>query len=97
MKLVLNPAGEFLMGRSEENIAELRAKADRDLNQMFNEMQTQRSALSDGVAMKRALAELNSESKVPCRLDPTPNALAAVKKLEHEGTARTERTCEQSP
>jgi hypothetical protein len=54
------------------------------LREMFNTMRKQYSALAEDSVVKHTLADLNSTGKVIYRLGPTPSALAASKKLEHE-------------
>ena len=54
------------------------------LREMFNKMRKQYSALAEDNVVKRTLGELNSQGKITYRLGPTPSALSASKKLEHE-------------
>ena len=54
------------------------------LREMFNTLRKQYSALAEDSVVKRMLGDLNREGKITYHLGPTPSALSASKKLEHE-------------
>ena len=67
-----------------DSAVELFAQQCHKLREMFDTMRKQYSALAKDSAVKRTLADLNREGNVTYRLGPTPSALSASKKLEHE-------------
>jgi hypothetical protein len=67
-----------------DSAVELFARQIATLQDLYHKLSAEYAKLNEDLSVKNALAAMNDQGNKTYRLGPTPTAMSAVKKLEHE-------------